>query len=131
MREIKFRALKDDMSNCSFVYGDLIYDLGIPRIKEFSLEMKFTTCIEGTEGQYTGLKDKNGKEIYENDLLKVPEYFFGDYLINSFNGVVRFDNGMYEIKGIETSLELDKESIHNYGIEIIGNIHENLELFKL
>ena len=33
MREIKFRALKDDMSNCNFVYGELVYDaIGQPRI---------------------------------------------------------------------------------------------------
>ena len=37
MRIIKFRALKDDMSNCNFVYGELVYDaIGQPRITQYA-----------------------------------------------------------------------------------------------
>ena len=67
--------------------------------------------------QFTGLKDKNGKEIYEGDIFKKSNYFYQ----------VVFEDGMF---GVWTK---------NYGwkvltkfkfIEVIGNIYENPELLN-
>ena len=66
--------------------------------------------------QYTGLKDKKGKKIYEGDIVKVNNGY--DTI-----GEIYFDEGSYEI-GRKSMLELPLM----YGMcEIIGNIHENKE----
>lgn len=128
MREIKFRALKDDISNCRFYYGNLIYDKqGNPRIYDVDTDL-FHTCIKGTETQYTGLKDKNGKEIYEGDVLnfranytnKPCGYINGIVTINPLGLILKVGeleyNALEECEGIE------------YLSKVIGNIYENPEL---
>lgn len=67
--------------------------------------------------QYTGLEDKNGKEIYEGDIVK---YVFG-------NKPIRFDVGRYWLG--ETLDDLFGAELR-YDLEVIGNIHENPELLK-
>ena len=126
-RLIKFRALKDDMSNCIFMYGQLVYDaIGQPRITEIDSSGKgltFHTCLKGTEGQFTGLLDKHGKEIYCGDILKGVSY-------NTFskgqsdNYEVMWGVDGWHIKGTYFSIQ-ELRNYCNNDIEIIGNIHQN------
>ena len=94
-----------------------------------------------TIGQYTGLTDKNGKKIFEGDILKGEQYPYkdgdGDY--NYFAEVVWFDNspafGLYtfknpksNVRGISTGNTSYIEDFASEYWEVIGNIHDNPEL---
>jgi uncharacterized phage protein (TIGR01671 family) len=122
MREIKFRALKDDMSNCTFQYGQLVYDAnGVPRITNNGL--LFTTCIKGTEGQFTGLKDKNGKEIYEGDVLRYVSK--NPFSLGEARKVrVYYIEARFWCNGSGIGIYLG-ELLVEERCEVIGNIHEN------
>ncbi|UED77968.1 YopX family protein [Brevibacillus sp. DP1.3A] len=74
--------------------------------------------------QYTGLRDKNGKEIYEGDVIHVPDH--------DWNGYVMFTGDcQYALKG-KTVLGNDGyllfTQIYLNKCEVIGNIYENPEL---
>jgi len=87
--------------------------------------------IPETIGQFTGLTDKNGKEIYEGDIIKIVEKFDDENVYTS-NGVVCFEEGIYELQNGKHFAYLGW-LMHNDDItklEVIGNIHDNPELIK-
>lgn len=93
-----------------------------------------------TLGQYTGLTDKNGKKIFEGDLLNGFVYpYLGDNAHNYFAEVVWFDNssafGMItrkhpqsSVRGISDGNADYMEDFDGSEWEVIGNIHDNPEL---
>jgi uncharacterized phage protein (TIGR01671 family) len=126
----KFRALRDDMSDCNFYYGSLIYnESGEPRIQIDN--NSFVTCIKGTECQFTGKLDINKKEIYESDIVKGN--FYGQKI-----GIIKWLDdrcGFYIVsKTIGTDI-INRNpfesayKLNSCKIEVIGNLHENKELY--
>ena len=133
MREIMFRG----KAACgAWVQGDLIHrkiwqsEFEVIRVDDsgFDNYQEYEVATE-TIGQYTGLTDKNGKKIFEGDILA-----FSDRLV-----YVHWHDycGCWDcsyIKAIEGKPTLHEDRSPNkwrYNAEVIGNIHDNKELFEV
>lgn len=128
MRELKFRVWDNENKSYddpySYAYYALTQDGGLDfychgdHMKEANPDVYF---IE----QYTGLKDKNGKEIYEGDVVRVVRSYGYGFLPKGAKAKIEFDEKelCYKLRGQgEFRLTAKKE------LEVIGNIHENPEL---
>ena len=118
MRQIKFRG--KTTANGHWVYGCLI-DYGGNAIS-ISNKRSNPWVQPETVGQFTGLTDRNGKEIYEGDILQI----FED--ADSCNEFVKFKEGCFMADDgyAEYSLAIIDTSVRT----VIGNIHDNPELFN-
>ena len=135
MRKIKFRGKVEWNGNHKF-RGDWIYgyyrsnDVGNAFITETvddfdNYIFDETEVDKNTVGQFTGLKDKNGNEIYEGDILKIDreDYkYIVKFYSGCFVGVNKYDEHYEQAK--------DLGSLFTLEIEIIGNIYDNLELLE-
>ena len=127
MRTIKFRGQKT--TNGGWVYGSLVYSNEIQAAIYFQTgrglvkSMEWVYVNPETVGQFTGLYDKNEKEIYEGDILKVQG--LGEKI------EVRFVRGVFAFLW---NGDLDDEAPINAPTqewaEVVGNIHDNPKLIK-
>lgn len=131
MREILFRGKNYDGEWIEgfFVHQGRCYEIYHKDYEEFP-----SRFIEPkTVGQYTGLTDKNGKKIFEGDIIKiVPDYDYSDdYSISkvySYNGVFCVDYHGDDFDS--TALGFLEDYLPDGDFEIIGNIHDNPELLE-
>ena len=139
MREILFKAKRLD--NGEWVEGYL-FDDGMPKPKRYFIGGIIIKPYEGTACdkwnvvgidfceididtlcQYTGLTDKNGKRIWENDIVELPDenvYFKCEW---------KKDTARFVLNGDRFTVDFD--DYREYEVEVIGNIFDNADLLEV
>ena len=136
-REILFKAKRID--NGEWVEGCIVIDQS--RLDRFKYRIQpiesgvlYAHPIDpDTLCQYTGLTDKNGKKIWENDILKCKKYIGGnfvDYCIEV--GYVELKHGAFGLHRIKNDAYYRpfKDWLEDYEYEVVGNIFNNPELLE-
>ena len=125
MREILFRGKRTD--NYEWIEGSLcttipsdedFYTISYFDFEGYYIEEK---VIPETVGQYTGLTDKNGKKIFEGDIIQFCTGMKLHYIVEF--GLGGFMVSRYDIRDAIIN-------VYNCPCEVIGNIHDNPELLK-
>ena len=142
MREIIFRGKKDDDE---WVYGSFcmdaleqfnglcgvdgfirLYDKGKGKMQTYEVDRE-------TVGQYTGLMDKNGKRIFEGDIVAQNWYDYDEPRDDSFGKVVFCEyDCSFSVMDVNKDgfMPLGRCGSYHWEVEVIGNIHGNQELLK-
>ena len=125
MREIKFRGISKN--NNRWIYGFLSIDKNSAKMEGFPHFISRASgylpveVVPKSVGQYTGLKDKNGVEIYEGDILS---YFGFEYEVTFEESAFGWsEDGQFYAFAEMAIDEIEKT-------KIIGNIYENPKLAK-
>ena len=129
MREILFRGKRQD--NGEWIEGCLlrVYERvcrGVYQPREYAIQsveewIAPHFVVAETVGEYTGLTDKNGKKIFEGDILSDGD---DTYKVVFDEGVFRIENSHYTT-GVYVAIYIDKIN------KVIGNVYDNPELLEV
>jgi hypothetical protein len=130
MREILFRGKRKNSGK--WIFGSIVHQTdyyGDKVDRWFIVEGDFTNDYDidctievqkETVGQYTGLLDKNGKRIFEGDVVAYREYG---------NFAVAWDDGAFQFMREDTFYDMLDHYTNGFAV-VIGNIHDNPELLE-
>lgn len=114
MREIKFRIYTPTTKKIHYNRPEFVAEYFMDKIRP----KKNKRCSDWILMQFTGLKDKNDKEIYEGDIVKVDNYL---YVIT----VCKWDNGSFILED-KAGGHWTRQLFHQRDrLTVLGNIYEN------
>lgn len=113
MREILFRGKRED--NGEFIISDSIMQIERQNPRLWAKFDCWVKVIQETVGQFTGLCDKNGKKIFEGDIVESP---------HGTQGVVEWQNAECAFL---VNIGDDWQTMDDCPYEVVGNIYDNKE----
>ena len=126
MREILFRGKRIDngeweYGGCGFTENKvcLIYN------QTHSIDLQGSTVEENSVGQFTGLTDKNGRKIFEGDIVKTSH---GG---STYYAKIEWDDGSFWVTNHDIQMPSYISEVSKTYLEIIGNIYDNPELLEV
>ena len=132
MREIKFMAWHKEKKILREVF-EISFSGGYVILAGFGSFGEIEAPIRDVElMQYTGLKDKNGKEIYESDIVSV-KYIYDKRTTDRAQVVWREDKagfGLKSLKGLTNEVYELYKITAEHNLEVFGNIYKNPELLQ-
>ena len=128
-------TLNEKQIKGEWIEGDLLTD-GIDYITAIRVhnanehrESALLAVHPETVGEFIGKTDKNGKMIFEDDIVTInTSNNYGN--INGFAGIVVYSDCGFELLNIEDTECLECIWYKNSELEVIGNIHDNMELLN-
>ena len=144
MREYIFHGKCRDedkwVEGCLIHYGDYccilqdedkLHPIDVPYLNDLGcIDGYATPVVPESVGQYTGMNDKNGRKIFEGDIIRLDEYVKSTFDIN--DGVVKYGWGGFYIGDFSTLNSLNALATFDGVLrgEVIGNVFENADLLE-
>lgn len=137
-REILFRGKRT--YNKKWIEGSLVVDYAgntyivweYETVKGAMISSKTINVYPETVGEYTGLTDKNGKKIFEGDIIICKKEICGNFIDSCVEiGFVEMKHGAFGLHRKQGYYRPFKDWLEDYEYEIIGNIHDNPELLEV
>ena len=130
-REIKFRAWNTAIKKM-YKVGQITMGEGV--WSYYNVDEDIGVCIPYQSSlvlmQYTGLKDKNGVEIYEGDIVHIPENWEEYGWASGENYEIDFKEGRFRMKPKYKPNAVGYDLENTNELEVIGNVFENGDLLK-
>lgn len=133
MRQIKFRAWNKDANSFYESIGtstNFFFGINSKERLVFEKYLGKGQWQEEPLQQYTGLKDKNGKEIYEGDLVKIFDWGLEAHKVEWAEELGMWSIAVFLIDQKMMESVNDKTDWEGKIFEVVGNIYENSELVK-